>query len=153
MRYGSVCSGIEAEKGQVESKPCSLCKAVKPLEDFHRQPRAKTGRHSWCKACYGSRAPKKKQLTPARRREVNYRARYGMTVAEVESLLASQGGKCAICEASLSIGKCRVDHDHGDGRVRGILCHRCNVGLSLMEDHARFATAIRYLGRRARCDI
>jgi hypothetical protein len=33
------------------AKPCSKCGAVKPLADFHRRTRSRTGRQSQCRAC------------------------------------------------------------------------------------------------------
>ena len=43
--------------------------------------------------------------------------------------LAEQGGGCAICGNTPKTRRLHVDHDHGDGRVRGLLCHRCNRAL------------------------
>jgi hypothetical protein len=51
-------------------------------------------------------------------------------------LLERQGGRCAICnEPDGSDGMELVpDHDHTTGRPRGLLCHRCNVGLGMLGD-------------------
>jgi hypothetical protein len=68
----------------------------------------------------------------------------GQTVA---SMLEQQAGLCAICKMQLPIGKLRhVDHCHVSGRVRGLLCHKCNVGLGMFSDNAeKVAAALRYL--------
>lgn len=45
-------------------------------------------------------------------------------------LLAAQGGRCAVCLAARGPGKrsdMLVDHDHTTGRVRGLVCHPCNL--------------------------
>lgn len=53
---------------------------------------------------------------------------YGITLQQYESLLASQGGGCAIC-GKKSDGKrsLAVDHNHTQPfEIRGILCSYCN---------------------------
>jgi Recombination endonuclease VII len=60
---------------------------------------------------------------------------YGLTVAEYNDLLSRQGGGCAICgQQRRPRERLHVDHDHGTGEVRGILCTRCNTVLGRMED-------------------
>lgn len=66
-----------------------------------------------------------------RRRHLWYR--YGLTLEEVKSRLAAQGGRCSICEKLITLGRGRtsahVDHDHDTGRFRGMLCYPCNAAL------------------------
>lgn len=54
---------------------------------------------------------------------------YGLTADDYETLLELQGGKCAICRAKPKSKRLAVDHDHKSGRVRGLLCSRCNHDL------------------------
>lgn len=65
--------------------------------------------------------------------------------------LAAQGGGCAICGDTPADGRrLDVDHDHETGRIRGLLCMPCNIGIgNLREDPARLAAAIEYLGAAA----
>lgn len=52
-------------------------------------------------------------------------------------MLDAQGGGCAICGERNPKGKhsgFHVDHCHKTGRVRGILCHGCNVSLGHFKD-------------------
>ena len=60
---------------------------------------------------------------------------YGITQAEYESLFAAQSGACAICQKvfTADIRAC-IDHDHATGKVRGILCYGCNMGLGKFGD-------------------
>lgn len=53
----------------------------------------------------------------------------GVSDDEYARLLASQGGGCAICGARPKTRRLHADHDHATGRVRGLLCHRCNRNL------------------------
>lgn len=73
-------------------------------------------------------------------------ATYGLTGAGYADLLARQGGRCAICQ--VANGKARrlaVDHDHATGRVRGLLCGRCNHELLGRYDVAALRRALSYL--------
>ena len=63
-------------------------------------------------------------------------AEYGLTLKDYERMLKSQDGKCAIC-GTTDTGKkdyFRIDHCHKTGKVRGLLCHSCNVSLGLFKD-------------------
>ena len=43
-----------------------------------------------------------------------------------DSLLARQGGRCAICRCTPRTRRLAVDHDHTTNAVRGLLCSKCN---------------------------
>lgn len=53
----------------------------------------------------------------------------GVTDDEYARLLAAQGGHCALCPNTPKTRRLHVDHDHATGRVRGLLCYRCNRAL------------------------
>lgn len=62
-------------------------------------------------------------------------ARYGLTPETYVALLLAQGGVCAICKQKNKSGRrLHVDHVHGDGRVRALLCNACNCILGHAED-------------------
>lgn len=48
------------------------------------------------------------------------------TVNQYDAMLKRQGGGCAICHAKPKTRRLNIDHDHKTGRIRGLLCHRCN---------------------------
>jgi hypothetical protein len=53
---------------------------------------------------------------------------YGLSLAAYDALMDAQGHGCAICgDACPSGRRLAVDHDHQTGRVRGLLCVRCNT--------------------------
>lgn len=73
--------------------------------------------------------------------------KYGLSLEQYDDLLATQGGVCAICkrppQGTFSL---HVDHDHRTGRVRGLLCFRCNNALGdLDDDPSLLRAALRYL--------
>ncbi|MGH9178293.1 MAG: endonuclease VII domain-containing protein, partial [Acidimicrobiales bacterium] len=73
---------------------------------------------------------------------------YGITPEVYDELLARQEGVCAICRRQPTPGiSLHVDHDHDSGRIRGLLCFRCNNALGdFDDDHDRLYAALRYLG-------
>lgn len=61
---------------------------------------------------------------------------YGITSAERDELFASQGFACAACGREDPGAKSwHTDHCHTSGKVRGILCHGCNITLGLVRDN------------------
>lgn len=61
------------------------------------------------------------------------RRRYGLTLEQHDAMLAAQNGVCAICcrpEEHKKYTRLSVDHDHDTGKVRGLLCRRCNSMLA-----------------------
>lgn len=74
---------------------------------------------------------------------------YSMTINTIVELHRSQNGRCAICLDDIeTLGRSRaVDHDHKTGKVRGMLCKSCNVGLGCFrDDPKRLLAAMVYLG-------
>lgn len=88
---------------------------------------------------------------PDRRRNA-YR-RYGITLEEYDTMLMKQNDVCAICKnpetmkhKSGRFYNLSIDHDHETGRVRGLLCRNCNVGLgNFADDILQLRSAISYL--------
>jgi hypothetical protein len=75
--------------------------------------------------------------------------KYGITKEQFYDLLSKQGDCCAICGSSEPVGSSsqwKVDHDHVTGKVRGLLCNTCNVGLGMFRDDSELLkTASKYL--------
>jgi hypothetical protein len=63
--------------------------------------------------------------------------RYGISVEEFDAMLWAQGNACAICRAPFTEkrrgGPC-IDHDHGTGLVRDLLCLKCNSGIAMFDE-------------------
>jgi hypothetical protein len=61
---------------------------------------------------------------------------YGITLEEKERMFRSQDKACAACKtAEVTDEKhWHVDHCHDTKKIRGILCHHCNVGIGFARD-------------------
>jgi hypothetical protein len=83
------------------------------------------------------------------RRRSHLKRKYGLTPEQFDALLAAQGGVCGICRGpptDVRGFRPHIDHCHRTGRVRGLLCSRCNHGLGAFgDDPERLRRAIVYL--------
>lgn len=62
--------------------------------------------------------------------ERNLWRKYGITIAELHELREAHEYACAICRRRARLV---VDHDHKTGKIRGLLCHKCNIRVGLVE--------------------
>lgn len=90
---------------------CAGCQSFRDLADFGKGATS-------CRAC-----------SSAKSHASMVAKTYGITADDYATLLAAQGGRCAICRARPKSKRLAVDHDHKTGAVRGLLCSRCNHDL------------------------
>lgn len=72
---------------------------------------------------------------PDNYRNAYLKTRFGIGLAEYNTLLEKQGGVCAACKkaedsrspSGVGLKRLAVDHCHKTGKVRGLLCARCNT--------------------------
>lgn len=75
--------------------------------------------------------------------------RVGVDLSRFIELAVQQGGRCAVC---LIAERLCVDHDHASGKVRGLLCRKCNCALGLFQDSSvNLARASAYLKEELLC--
>jgi hypothetical protein len=80
--------------------------------------------------------------------------RKNLTEVQLSQITRQQDNRCAICRKpetskhqSGTIRKLAVDHCHETGKLRGLLCTKCNTGLGLFnDDWLLLDNAIEYLG-------
>ncbi|QFR02426.1 recombination endonuclease VII [Streptomyces phaeolivaceus] len=101
-------------------KYCRTCGEIKPYSEWTKNRSASDGLATLCRTCKASKG-----------RAHHLKREYGITEAERDELIASQGGVCCICLAALPV---HVDHCHETGRVRGVLCFSCNAALGQFKD-------------------
>ncbi len=152
-----------------ETKQCTKCHQAKSVSAF-------TGRRWWCRQCVSeynsiwrvenkeSQKAKKKAFyaNPTNRDRLNatrrkYRAnnkwqgiaernrlKYRLNEDQYAEMIAASRGRCAICNKPTE--KLVIDHDHGTGKVRELLCVSCNVGIgNLCDSIPILEAAIAYL--------
>jgi hypothetical protein len=83
-----------------------------------------------------------RQLHPERVKKYEMKRYFGLPPGEYEAMLAAQKGVCAVCEepetvldSKKQLRSLSVDHDHATGKVRALLCTRCNQGLGQFRDN------------------
>jgi hypothetical protein len=114
----------------VETKICFKCRQVKSLNDFHKNKVKKGGFSGRCKDCCKEHYHNTGYMH--RQKELVLKRRYHLTLDMYEDMVLSQGDSCAICKDGTS--KLNVDHNHTTGKVRGLLCHSCNLAIGLLKD-------------------
>lgn len=73
---------------------------------------------------------------------------FGISLSEYLRILDEQNGVCFICLGVDKDKRLAVDHDHSNGKVRGLLCHKCNWGLGLFRDNINSLNrAVEYLNQ------
>ena len=97
--------------------------------------------HGLCKKCYKTEKAKTYRVVQRangtswkiknydyarlKEREVKLR-KYGITIEQFDIMMTLQNGVCALCKRPPKTYRLNIDHDHVTGRVRGLLCYRCN---------------------------
>lgn len=134
-----------------ETYRCRACKLDIPAADFAPAMAKRTPGMRICRKC--KREAEKTRIArndPHHDRRRTLRL-YGLSLESFEAMKVAQGGLCALCGESPLVqvsGKSalEVDHDKRTGRVRGLLCKRCNVLLGMVDDDpdrlARIAAAV-----------
>lgn len=137
----------------IEVKQCTKCGKWLCLLEFSKDSYKFDGLQSLCKECYNLKEKLDYPKIAGRRsgdmRVKHLKKAYGLTQEGYDAMLEEQGGVCAICGASPNGKNLAVDHDHVTGKVRGLLCFKCNYGLGYFQDSRDLlAKASEYLNKK-----
>ncbi len=134
-------------------KTCNMCRQEKPIGHFRKQSNSPDWRTTVCIECISTRNINDPDRLDYRRR-YHIMHKYGLEPEDVQRMLESQGGKCQICDGLLDFTKnvnqrrrAHIDHCHGSGKIRGILCGVCNAKLGTVESGEFLVRALEYLKR------
>jgi hypothetical protein len=126
------------------SKLCSRCRKNLDLNQFAKNKAEKDGLQRWCRKCRSLHA----LTTKKHRRNHRLNRTYGLSLDAYREMLCEQGGKCACCHSADpgGHGEFHVDHCHETGKIRGLLCSKCNTGIGLLGDNLNsLLKAVHYL--------
>lgn len=132
-------------------KRCTRCKQLKSVELFPCVSKVNRNPRSICKACCAEKQRKIYHQNPEQHRNYTRKRRakyegihkrianlktFGLTIDDYEYMLKMQNNQCAICGTTKcdSGRRLAVDHCHVTGRVRGLLCRRCNQTIGKFND-------------------
>lgn len=120
------------------TRRCIRCRQVRGLDEFENDASQPSGKGYRCRGC-----------SSRHQQDRNDRSRYGLSSKQIQTWSESLGHRCQICgKPQKNNRRLCVDHDHKTGRVRGLLCDRCNRVLGWVEeDPALLRDLIRYLKR------
>jgi hypothetical protein len=149
-RYREAARGGPSARAESSAAPpgqkwCSRCRTYKLTGEFGGNRSSYDGLSRYCKPCHNVTSRENREKLHGSTRNYHLKARYGITAAEYDVLLAEQGGLCALCRERPAE---HVDHDHVFGHVRGLLCSCCNQGLGNFRDQlTHLRAAVDYLER------
>jgi hypothetical protein len=136
----------EHRSGKRAGKVLWRCRSCRNAYQRERQANVPEVRRAYLNAYRASDAGKRMLLGGELRKS------YGITVDDYDRMLVAQNGVCAVCRRhetvrrNNTLRRLSVDHDHETGRVRGLLCSKCNRGMGYYEDDpARLRAAADYL--------
>lgn len=129
-----------------EQMRCTKCRTSRALSEFRVDKARKSGINPICKSC--SKEYRKLLLLkdPQYDRKSNLKRRSGMTPEWYKRLFDHSDGKCWICLTPQKDLKraLSVDHDHKNGKIRGLLCVHCNLGIGSMKESPQIMYAAVY---------
>lgn len=131
-----------------DTRKCRACNLEKCKSEFSKDGRVTHKRQTICKPCKAKWMREDRIKNPDKYKWQDTRLNYGMTPSQYWVFFKEQGGVCAICkkQETSKRGWLHVDHHHLTGKVRGLLCGKCNSGIGLFgEDKTVLASAIQYL--------
>jgi hypothetical protein len=119
-------------------KNCNICNKNKPLNEFVERKNRPSGYQAYCKQCHNLK--RKLNYNSEYMRNFDLKKSYGITQDDYNEMFTKQNGCCKICEIHiLNLNQKRkkhlcIDHDHKTGKIRGLLCDKCNRGIGLLQD-------------------
>jgi len=163
-----ICSKCRVEKPLSEFYPhkkhslgvssaCKECTRRYAKESYYARPNKKISGYKYRKSLRGAETRKRYVQTAEykfNRWRYWIKSEYNLTPEQYDKLLQAQGDACQICgkpeTACNQYGLMRlaIDHDHTTGKIRGLLCQKCNQAIGLTGENVEILKQIiKYLGQ------
>lgn len=128
-------------------KTCYRCKQEKLETEFWKCAQKSDGLSTYCIPCNTKKNRQHNLKNPrwkSQKINASLKSRHGITLEHRNEMFKAQDGKCKICGNPMA--RPHVDHDHETGKIRGLLCYPCNVGIGFLQDSIpNLQAAIAYL--------
>ena len=137
----------------MEKKRCCKCKKLLSVECFGNNKSTKDGLYCSCRVCtrkyvnsHKAKKPKSERIRLGRKYWLNHK--YNMTLKEYDEMFEEQDGVCYICGLPENFQRLGVDHNHKTGKIRKLLCNRCNRTIGYVEEDTELLKCmIQYIER------
>jgi Autographiviridae endonuclease VII len=141
------------------TKMCKTCRETKPLSLFYASRSNRDGRESSCKQCKNQHRREYDHRLKESNRELYFQRKwrkylydtFHITPSQYMAMYDQQNGVCAICGKpetganQYGVKRLSIDHDHQTGKIRSLLCDRCNGRLVYVENSSFVVRDLEYL--------
>jgi len=114
--------------------------SLKRRQEYYKSPRGRDSLSRYEESADRKESKRLYRQTPKGRAILTKASRdaelrqVGVTERQYQRQLRNQRGMCAICNSLPNGTSLCVDHDHMTGKIRGLLCHACNIGIAKFDD-------------------
>ena len=128
----------------LQLKTCPTCKTELASDQYYRNV-------SSCKKCVCAAEKRRRDNGGKDSAYKKWKNRikndYGITDIQYQEMSEAQNNTCAICNELDTQGyRLAIDHCHNTGKVRGLLCRKCNLAIGHLKDDIKLLeSAINYL--------
>lgn len=113
-------------------------KAKEYLKEYYKDPEKKQNKLDADRKRYQMN----KEADIRRRRNATLKCEFGITIDDYNIMLKNQNNVCGICfkpetdqdKKTKKIRSLAVDHCHTTGKIRGLLCRKCNTAIGLLKE-------------------
>jgi len=121
-------------------KSCPICGELKERSKFYKWKSRQDGLTAYCKECTSKKSKGWRDQNPDKlptlkeKRIYSRKKNFGISEEQYEQMLVDQNNQCGICKKEIG-WEAAVDHCHSTGKIRGLLCRKCNLGLGGFKDN------------------
>lgn len=135
-------------------RQCKKCKKYKTPDKFTKNKNCSKGIEHTCRKCSSDRKINWEKINRSAYKNAYLKYKFKIDLNKYTEMSKKQNSVCAICKnpeteifkKSNKLKDLCIDHCHFTGKIRGLLCRKCNTGLGNFRDSPEYLkTAIKYL--------